>query len=168
MHCITVFLRLTALVLLLSVLPAASRAVVFNRLVAVVGNEVITNHDVEQSMAARYGRNAAGMSTQAYDEAWEREAKKLVEDLLLSHRARELEITVDNSELDLTIERVVSQNRMNPEDLERALAAQGMSMTDYRAKLRRDLLRTKVINSEIKPNIIMKDDELMSYARKHA
>jgi peptidyl-prolyl cis-trans isomerase SurA len=149
----------------LTVAPAG--AVVFNRIVAVVGNEVVTSRDVEQALAARFGRDVAAMSDQAYTNAWKQEANKLVEDLLLRHRAQELEITVDEGEIDLTIERVIAQNHMEPDDMERAIAAQGMSMTDYRAKLRRDLLRTKVINSEIKPNIIMKDEELMAYAREH-
>ncbi len=145
-----------------------SRAKVVDQLLAVVGNQVITSRDLRQAVQLEYGQQQfSHLSREAQNKAKQEQLHKLVDDLLLAHLARKKGIKVTAKEIDLTIKRVMEKNEMNDEELKKALEHQGMSLESYRAKLTRDLLRTKLINQEIKPHIIITNADILNYAREN-
>ncbi|MCK4378760.1 MAG: peptidylprolyl isomerase, partial [Deltaproteobacteria bacterium] len=145
-----------------------SRAQVVNQLLVVVGNQIITTRDLMQAVHLEYGQQQfSSFSQETREKKKQKQLSKLVDDLLLAHLAKKKEIEVTKKEIELTIKRVMEQNKMNDKELEKALEYQGMSLESYRIKLTRDLLRTKLINQEIKPHIILSDAEILSYAREN-
>ena len=143
-----------------------SRAQVVNQLLAVVGSQIITTRDLMQAVHLEYGQQQfASFSHETQEKKKQKQLSKLVDDLLLAHLAKKKGIEVTTKEIDLTIKRVMEQNKMKDEDLKKALEHQGMSLKSYRIKLSRDLLRTKLINREIKPHIILSDAEILNYAK---
>ncbi|MEA2109053.1 MAG: peptidylprolyl isomerase [Pseudomonadota bacterium] len=145
-----------------------SQAKVVNQLLAEVGSQIITTMDVIQAVNLEYGpRKFSQLSREGREQAKQKQLHKLVDDILLVQLAQKKGIDVTDKEIDLTIKRVMEQNKMNDEQLKRALKQQGMSLKSYRSKLIRDLLRTKLINQEIKPHIILADKEILSYAKKN-
>lgn len=157
------------LVVLMSSIPIpTSQAKVVNQLLAVVGNQIITTRDLLQAVHLEYGQQQfSGLSQEAQNTAKKKQLRKLVDDLLLAHLAKKKGIEVTAKEIDLTIKRVMEQNKMKDDDLKKALEHQGMSLGNYRNKLTRDLLRTKLINQEIKPHIILSDEDILRYAKKN-
>jgi len=146
-----------------------SRAKIVDQLLAVVGNQIITSRDLIQAVYLEYGQQQfSRLSQEAQNKAKQKQLSKLVDDLLLAHLAKKKGIEVTAKEIDLTIKRVMEKNKMNDEELKKALEHQGMSLESYRAKLTRDLLRTKLINQEIKPHIILSNAEILSYARENS
>ncbi len=145
-----------------------SQAKVINQLLAVVGNQIITTRDVMQAVHLEYGqRQFSQLSREGQEQEKQKQLHKLVDDILLAQLAQKKGIDVTDKEIDLTIKRVMEQNKMSDEQLKSALKQQGMSLTSYRNKLIRDLLRTKLINQQIKPHIILTDEEIVDYAKKN-
>jgi len=146
-----------------------SRAQVVDQLLAVVGNQIITSRDLRQAVQLEYGQQQfSHLSQEAQNKAKQKQLHKLVDDLLLAHLARKKGIKVTAKEIELTIKRVKKQNKMkDEEELKEALEHQGMSLESYRIKLTRDILRTKLINQEIKPHIIITNAEILNYAQEN-
>jgi peptidyl-prolyl cis-trans isomerase SurA len=145
-----------------------SQAKVVNQLLAVVGNQIITTRDVMQAVHLEYGqRQFSQLSRDGQEQEKQKQLHKLVDDILLAQLAQKKGIDVSDKEIDLTIKRVMEQNKMSEKQLKSALKQQGMSLQSYRDKLIRDLLRTKLINQEIKPHIILPDKEILDYAKKN-
>ncbi len=164
--CIRMLLLLVVLVSIIS--QGTSQAKVVNQLLAVVGNQIITTRDVMQAVYLKYGqRQFSQLSREGQEKEKQKQLRKLVDDILLAQLAQKKGIDVTDKEVDLTIKRVMEQNKMSDEQLKIALKQQGMSMENYRNKLVRDLLRTKLINQEIKPHIILPDQEILDHAKKN-
>ena len=145
-----------------------SKAQVVDQLLVIVGNQIITTRDLMQTIHLEYGKQQfAGFSQETQEKEKQKQLKKMVDDLLLAHLAKKKGIKVTEKEIDLTIKRVMEKNKMNDEELKKALEHQGMSLKSYRSKLTRDLLRTKLINQEIKPHIILSDEEILHYAKEN-
>lgn len=145
-----------------------SKAQVMDQLLVIVGNQIITTRDLMQAVYLEYGKQQfAGFSQETQEKEKKKQLNKIVDDLLLAHLAKKKGIKVTKKEIDLTIKRVMEKNKMNAEELKKALEHQGMSLKSYRAKLTRDLLRTKLINREIKPHIILSDEEILHYAKEN-
>ncbi len=145
-----------------------SRAQVVDQLLVVVGNQIITTRDLMQAVHLEYGQQKfSSFSQETQEKEKQKQLSKLVDDLLLAHLAKKKGIEVTEKEIGLTIKRVMEQNKMKEEELKKALEHQGMSLESYRIKLTRDLLRTKLINQEIKPHIILSDAEILNYAREN-
>ena len=145
-----------------------ARAKIVDQLVAVVGDQIITSRDLQQALHLQYSQQQfSSLSQESQDEKKHQQLKKLVDDLLLAHLARKKGIEITKEEIDRTIKRVMEQNKMSDADLKKALEQQGMSLENYKAKLTRDLLRTKLINQEIKPHIILTDEEILEYGKKN-
>ncbi|MBN2332383.1 MAG: peptidylprolyl isomerase [Deltaproteobacteria bacterium] len=158
-----------ALILLGTGLPAAVvRAQVVDRLLVVVGDQVITSHDLQQAVNLEFGKQQfATFPSGKQQEEQKRHLQKLVDELLLAYKAKKSGIEVSDEELQHTIDRVMQQNNMDLAALKQALQLQGMTFENYRLKLAKDLLQTKFINQEIKSHIILPEQEIYRYAKEN-
>ncbi|MBW1646459.1 MAG: SurA N-terminal domain-containing protein, partial [Deltaproteobacteria bacterium] len=146
--------------------PAAAQVV--DRLLVIVGNQVVTSRDLQQAINLNLDRRQlAALTPEQREEIKKKQLQKLVDNLLLAHKAAQLDIAVSDEEIERTIEGVRRQNGMSADDLKKVLAQQGMTYEAYRAKLSMDMQRTKLINREIKPHIIISEEEILAYAKEH-
>jgi peptidyl-prolyl cis-trans isomerase SurA len=74
---------------------------------------------------------------------------------------------VSDQEVDRAIEDVLKQNNIGPEQLEEALAAQGLNMAEYRLNLGRQLLNFKLVGREIRSETEVTNQELRNYFQEH-
>lgn len=91
----------------------------------------------------------------------------LIDDQLIALKAASLGISVSDENVDATIERVLTQNKMTKETLTQALTAQGLTFTSYRNKIARDLLKARFVSKAVKANIIVTNQEILDYAKEH-
>lgn len=77
----------------------------------------------------------------------------IVDDLLFAQAAAAAAITVEDTEVDRAIAAVKTQYALDDEAFTRALADTGMSLPEYRADLRRQLLRMKTFNILLRTRI---------------
>ena len=152
----------------LSIFPHPAQARIVNRIMAIVGNQVITSMNLRQAISVEHRQeDFKALPVEEQNAIIKKELNGLVDNLLIAQKAASLGISISDEDIDATIERVLKQNRMNLEMLKKALASQNLNFTSYRSKIASDLLKAKFVSREIKANIIITNREILNYADKH-
>lgn len=159
---------LTAIFILQSfVFRNASGAALLDRVVAVVNNEVITWSELRELISIE-GKDFL----QKVPEDRKEEAIKAVEKDFLNNlidiklqlqEARKKGIDVSSGEINSAIADIKKKYNLTDEALLNSLTAEGMTMNDYRTRLSEQILLSKVVNFEVKVNIIIPDDAISKY-----
>ena len=153
------------------VAPAPAHARVVEKIAAVVGDSVILASEVEERAApllAEATRIPDPGKRAARAAALRREVlEHLIDDELVLQQAAELKLTVTSEQVDASIEEIKRQNNLDDEQLRAALRGQGMTMAAYRADLKRQLLRFRVINIAVGSRVTISDEEVKSYYDRH-
>jgi len=155
-----------------AVLGAAPRveARVVEKIAAVVGTDVILASEVEEKAAPLLvdlahitdaGKRAA-RATALRHEVLDR----LIDDQLISEQAAELHLTVTPEQVDASIAEIKRQNNIDDKQLDEALRGQGMSMASYRADLKKQLLRFRVLNIAVGSKVTITDEDVRAYYQR--
>jgi peptidyl-prolyl cis-trans isomerase SurA len=147
---------------LLALQPNYSPAQVIDGIAAVVNEEVITTFELDreyQLMQKELEKLPAGEKMGLKSAALNR----LVDKKLIDQKIRELDIRVMDDEIKLAIDDVKKQNNMTQEALVQALAAQGLSFEQYRAQLKEQLERLRLMSQEVRSKIQVGDTEVREY-----
>ncbi len=152
----------------LSSFPHLTQARIVNRIMAIVGNQVITSMNLRQAISIVHPQeDFESFPVEKQNSIIKKELDGLVDNLLIAQKAASLGISITDEDIEATIERVLEQNRMSQEMLEKALANQNLNFTSYRNKIASDLLKAKFVSREVKANIIITNQEILNYADKH-
>jgi peptidyl-prolyl cis-trans isomerase SurA len=148
----------------------ATAATILDRVAAVVNDEIILESEVNQNANQTFKAEVgdADLSTPEGQQKYQTHRHKvldmLIEQLLISQKAKELKVDVSEDDVRNAIESVQKQNNMTREQFEEALRQQGMaSMEIYRKAMRKQLLQFKVINQEVRSRVSVGDDEVRSF-----
>jgi peptidyl-prolyl cis-trans isomerase SurA len=136
--------------------------------VALVNNDVVTSYQLEQKMAEMKSATRKSEAPATPEEALRSEVLNLlIEDLLVQQRIALLGLSVSDQELTAAIEDVQRQNKLTLEQLQTALQAQGVSMADYRQNLRKEILRYKLLNQEVRSKVEVTRTQIRDYFEAH-
>jgi peptidyl-prolyl cis-trans isomerase SurA len=150
--------------------PAAAEVV--DRIVAVVNDDVILLSELEQAMAPYLER----LSTMGYPPEKEQEMRykvredilaQLIDRKLTDQEVRRLGISVTPAEIDSAIERVKEANFLTDEMLREAIAKDGYTMAAYRENVSNQILRTKLVNQEIRSRTVITSADIKAYYESH-
>jgi len=145
---------------------------IIDRIVAVVNSDIITLYDLNRALKP-YEENikALGYETEKERETLFQVRKDLLDQLIDSKLAdQEIEraqITVSESDIDGTIERMKVARSVTDEQLREGLARQGLTMAEYRKEMREQILRTKLVNREVKSKIVVTNEDIKAYYDSH-
>lgn len=150
--------------------PQHGSADIFNRVVAIVNDDVITLHELNQKMKQMTGSTADDLKDQ--DEKTYLETRRKVLELMIDEKCaqekiRELGIKVPPKEIDAAIENIKKNNRWTHEDLVARLKKEGMTYEEYRDKIKIDLERFMLINAQVKSKIIIREQQITQYYEEH-
>ncbi len=147
------------------ILPA--RAEIIERVVAVVGNDIVLLSEVNARLRPYLKRVLSIKDPAARQQALERlqrrEVRRLVDEKLILQEAIRRKIEVTEGEVNRAIQSVLRQNKITYKELEEALRSQGQSMEEYRTILRKQILRLKVINFAVRSRIAVSEDEARAF-----
>ena len=155
-----------------SIIAKAEDREVVDRIIAVVNDDIITLTELNQS----FKPYAERIRTNGYPPDKEREMlftvrediiNQLIDKKLSDQEIKRSEITISTKEIDNTIERIKESGFHTEEDLKEALAKEGLTMEEYREQLEEQLLRTKLVNYEIKSRIVITKEDIRSYCESH-
>ncbi|MCU0561606.1 MAG: SurA N-terminal domain-containing protein [Desulfobacterales bacterium] len=160
-----------AAVCLIHAEPAAGTGVV-DRIVAVVNDDVITQHDVELALRPFLENiKAQGMSPDLQRQSIARLRREAVDSLidakLTEQEAKRHNITVSEEEIDQHIEQLKKTHRIGDEEIRAMLAGQGMSMAEYRQDIKGMIQRTKLVNREVRSRVVVTREEVTEYYEKN-
>lgn len=150
----------------------ASAAEVVDRIVAVVNDDVILLSELNKAMVP-YEKAIAqrNLTPQAAEEMRYRTREDLLNDLidskLTQQKAKELGIRVEEAEVDAAVEHQKQSLLYTDEDLRRAIAEDGLTMEDFRAQIKKQILRSKLLSREVKSKTVVTTEEIEDYYEKN-
>lgn len=155
----------------LTVVPSAAQARVVEKIAAVVDTNIILASEVEEKAAplmAEVSRISDSSKRAARAATLRREVlERLIDDELINEQAADLRLTVTPEQVDASIAEIKRQNHIDDKQLQDALRGQGMTMTSYRADLKRQLLRFRVINIAVGSKVNISDEDVRGYYDRH-
>jgi peptidyl-prolyl cis-trans isomerase SurA len=163
-------LRLGIAIFLLCCGSLSSSEAVVDRIVAVVNKEIIMLSEVErwsrpfqeeiqtEDRLERKGR---------VQEVFRKVLDKIIEEKLIEQEAQRSGIKVTPKEIEGAIEDVRRRNRISQEELEKALAAEGLTLGTYKKEIEKKILHAKFISSVVKPEAKVGEEELRDFYGKN-
>jgi peptidyl-prolyl cis-trans isomerase SurA len=147
------------------VLPVAAalaqKAVLVDRIVAVVNKEVITLSELSVAVAAAE-RQLARQGTPAPPRAvLERQMlERLILDKAQLQRARDTGIRIDELQLDRAVQRIAENNKMTLAEFRRVLERDGVPFDAWRQDLREQIMLSRLREREVEEKIQVTDSEI--------
>ena len=158
--------------LLLPLATLAGAAELVDRVVAVVNDDVILLNELEAAILPYVER----LSKAGYPPEKERQLRfkiredilsQLIDRTLTDQEVRRLGLSVEAAEIDSAIERVKQANFLTDETLREAMASQGYTLEEYRENVRQQILRSKLVNREIKARTVITAEDARAYYESH-
>ncbi len=161
----------TALLTLLSallLLAPPCGAVIVDRIVAIVNDQVITLYQLEQKAAPLFARYITpdlprDQAEERRKEIMARILPQLVDDVLVQNEIEKKGLAASEQEVDQAIKSICRQNGLDLREFAEKLRSQGFSLEKYREQIKQQIERTRLINSEVKSKIVVTDDEISRY-----
>lgn len=156
-------------VLLSAFICSTASAKVVEKIIAIVGSEIVTKTDLDQY---RKKLKSGGLVDDALLKLADKD--KLLNDrqALIDHLINErvIDSEVDRRGLSVTIERVeqeirniVGRNGITRDQLKQALAEKGVSFSEYQDFIKTSLEREALIGQEVSSKIKISDEDISSY-----
>lgn len=143
-----------------------SNAQIFDKIVAVVNDEVITLSDLR--IAGRDILNSLGSLSAEERVSREIEAKskildKLIENLLIIQEAKNFGIRATEEEIQKAVEEVRRKNRLNEKEFLRVLAETGLTIKVYTDNVEKEIIQSKFMRRVISSRVNISEDEIELY-----
>jgi peptidyl-prolyl cis-trans isomerase SurA len=162
-------MALTAFLLLglLSAVPAAGAELV-DRIVAVVNDEVISLYELDQFVGpyieqVQNSQYPSDVEQRLVFEVRQKVLNQLIDQALTDQELERQGINVGEPEIDAAIERVKESRYLTDEQLRRSLEEQGITYEAYREQIKKQILRARLVNREIKSKIVITDEDVRRY-----
>ncbi len=144
---------------------------VIDRVVAIVGDDVITLSEVNEEGKPLFTRIAEQVSPSEMSAAIERAKEKIVQELIdkkiLEHKAAEANIKVTTHDVDSALQRILERNHTTREQFTKQLAEMGLDEQAYRKGIETRILSSKLVNREVRSKIIIPEKEIIDYYDTH-
>ena len=145
---------------------------VIDRIVAIVNDDIVTLSQLDMA-AAQYRKN---IETSQESSARKQELmtqlntqvlNQLVETSLVLQEAKRMGISVDDADVDHAVENFKKEHDLDQERLELALTAQGVTLEQYRERIREQILQSMIVSRAVRAKIVVTDEEIKAYYDSH-
>lgn len=143
-------------------------AEVVDRIVAVVNNEIITLSQLNKATEPYKVNIASSQNSQAQKEELVKQLEtdilqQLIDASLTRQEAVKYGIDVDDTDVDRAMDNFKKSNNLDQETLERGLAAEGLTLDEYRERLREQILQSMLVNRAVRSKVIITDSDVQKY-----
>jgi peptidyl-prolyl cis-trans isomerase SurA len=165
------FMTRLCIVAFLLLLPSVGHARVVEKIVAVVGTDIILQSEVEERAAPMMADIAAisnpGQRAARAAAVRRQILEHMVDEQLLVQEAADLKVSVSSEEVDKSIEQIKKDYGLDDTQLRDELHKQGMSLATYRQNTKREILRYRIINIAVGSKVSVSDADVQSYYERH-
>ncbi len=147
-----------------------SQAVV-DRVAAIVNQEIITLSEVERMidpLKSEIDAEDRFVRRNRLNELSRMALERLIEERLIDQEARKVGIKVSPKEIDSAIEEIKMRNLATQEELEKALAKEGLTLEGFKKEIEKKIARTKMIQWAVKIEPNVGEKELINFYLKHS
>src|SRR5262245_30104637 len=173
--------RLAAILLALAVVwvaTAAPRAEIIEAILVKVNGEIFTKSDLEQrqvSVLRQQGKQfdlkaeaANAQLRKALDDITPAIMVDVVNEMVVVQRGKELGYSLSNDQFKSVVDNIKKENKIDTEEkFQEALKQEGMTLTDLRKTLERQMIRQRVEQNEVLSKIGISESEARGYYDAH-
>ena len=147
--------------------PAASGEL--DRIVAVVNNDIITEHELEQRVhTVAINLRRQNIQLPAMELLRAQVLERLISERAILQRARQTGIRVDDQMVNASVEQIARQNNLSIEELRQRLAADGVNFASFRNEIRDEITTQRLREREVNEKIDISESEIDAYLAEQA
>lgn len=140
--------------------PATAEELV-EAVAAQVGTEIVLDSEVRELAEPLEERMRQGGAPKSEIARVRSQAlQRLIESKLLSSVVDRLELGATREEVDEAIEGIAAENGISLDQLYASIASHGLSVDEYRTKIRGEIERSKVVNAMVRSRVEISGDEV--------
>lgn len=141
--------------------PARAAELLIEGIAAQVGNDIVLASEVLEFSAPIEERMRQAGSPPGEIAAMRRDAlERLIETKLLSSVVERLELAADREEVDAAIAAIAEDNGLTIEQLLTSVTSHGLTLEEYRGKIRDEIERSKVVNAMVRSRVQLEGEEV--------
>ncbi|MFC1515736.1 SurA N-terminal domain-containing protein [Thermodesulfobacteriota bacterium] len=138
---------------------------IVDRIVAVVNDDIILLSEVNQAIKPYINRirtsgHPLGQQQKMLFKVRENVLNQLIDQKLTDQEIKRYQIQISEKEIDNTVERIKQTRLVTDEELREALKKEGLTMEEYRKRMKEQILRARLINQEVKAKIIITQEDI--------
>lgn len=157
--------------ILLLIIPLSSRSEIINRILAVVGDKIITQYEVEsfnpKQVKEIYSITDEEKRSKAIKEYYKVVLDFLVEQYTLEEIAKKNNVVVTDKEVDSAIKDILQRNNIEEKDLQEAIEKEGITMAQYKWQIKMDILSTRLKSRVINQLVVITEEDIKKYIDEH-
>jgi peptidyl-prolyl cis-trans isomerase SurA len=140
-----------------------------DRIVAVVGNEVITYYELRTRLESALKQlQKQGTPLPPQDVLERQMLERLIMDRVQLQYANESGLRVDDAQLDQAIGRIAASNKMTVPQFRQALEKDGIQYTKFRDEIRGEMTMVRLREREVDSKLVISDGEIDNYLANQA
>ncbi|MCK5826005.1 MAG: SurA N-terminal domain-containing protein [Desulfuromusa sp.] len=149
--------------LLLVATPVTAKTL--SKVAAVVNDDIITTYQLDQAVMndLTSNTNKNQLDITQFGQVKVQILDKLIDEKLMEQQVKKLGLRVSDEELNSAIADVVLKNGLTDETLKQALNSQGVTMPQYREKVKNEILHYKLLNREVNYKVLVTSKEVRDY-----
>jgi peptidyl-prolyl cis-trans isomerase SurA len=137
------------------------KPIVLDRIVAVVNDEAITEHELKERSRFAIKQLAKQGTTPPPEAVVERQLlDRMIGDRVQLQFAKESGVRIDDPELDRAIERIAEQNKITVPILRSTLERDGIPYEKFRGDIRNEIILSRLREREVENKIVITESEI--------
>ena len=152
--------------LLLFSMPSISALEPLDKIIVVVNEDVITQHELD-SRTDEYKQKLrlSDLSEKDKNILTKQVLQKMIRTRIQLQRAEKFGITIDDVALNRVLEKIANNNKLSLPELRTAIQAEGMSFSNFREQARNDLIIKQLQQRIIANKITVTDQEIQQFIK---
>jgi len=146
-------------------------AQIIDKILAVVGDEVITKYEVESFNQDRvkqiYSLENEDKKEETLQEYYDNVLDFLVEQYKVEIAAKREGIEVTEAETKAALQDVLTKNNVSMEQLKSALKERGLTLSKYKWQIKMDILKSRIMSRIIAPMVVVANEDIRDYIDEH-
>ncbi len=153
--------KLLPFILLLTTQAMAAKVSIFDRIVALVDDDVILNSELDRKIKT-FKEQLKSSGTQLPDEKAFRNQvlERLILDSLQLQFAKRAGVRVSDQELNATIAKIAASSSKTVDQLQKALVKEGDNYTVFREDLRKEIMINRVRQGQVGRRVFISEQEI--------
>ena len=138
-----------------------------NKVAAVVNGEMITMHELRRNVMPELSRAGVNPNNPAdasrLEQIMHQVLSLMINDALLRQEADRLKVTVNESEVENELRKLVQRSQTTMQEFETRLVAQGGSLSVLKDRLRDSILSQRIVTMMISRKVVVTKEEIEKY-----
>ena len=130
------------------------------RIAAVVNDDVITSQELSTRVNLVLASSGAPSDPETRRRLMQQVLRAIVDEKLQMQEAKRLQLTVSDDEITRAFAAIAQRNRLDVGAFKAALAERGIGENEMRNQLRSQIAWAKVVNRELRPRVVVTQDQV--------